>query len=127
MPVSKKKRTTAEPTLYRLLDAFPSIALQGPLVLASCLQRNGTRRTHGSWHWQALRASPFAVLTCLSRILKHLCFQFHHPPMYLIFDLDKRRFRMRSPPLFDVRQDPVLFLSQACSSIPCCLLLFWVI
>jgi hypothetical protein len=37
--------------------------------------------------------------------------------MYLIFDLDKGRFGMRSPPLFDATQDLFTLCNQACLSI----------
>jgi hypothetical protein len=51
------------------------------------------------------RSSPLSAATFLRCILQDLRFQLHHPLMYLIFDLDKGRFGMRSPPLFDVTQD----------------------
>jgi hypothetical protein len=42
--------------------------------------------------------------------LEHLRFQVHHPLMDLIFDLHKRRFGVRSPPLFDVTQNLLTLL-----------------
>jgi len=45
--------------------------------------------------------------------LQHLCFQLHHPPVDLRFDLDKRRFGMRSPPRFDVGQNLFTLLYPA--------------
>jgi len=82
---------------------LPSISLQRPLLLASCLKRDGTGGTQRGGH--TLRFSPLSALARLGRILEDLRLQFHHPPMNFIFDLDKRRFGMRSPPLFYVCQD----------------------
>src|SRR5437667_17931 len=85
----------------RQRDTFSSIALHGALPFPSGLQSHPTLRTLGAFRGIGLFA-PLSTRTRFGGFLQEVRFQLHHALMDLIFDFDKRRFRVGTPPFFHI-------------------------